>query len=701
MVDSAASQRDPDAGRAGLLADVTRRLLAAGQPEEIAQELLAHVAAHLALDFFLFYLCEPHARSLRLLASIGVSSDEGDRVARLPLVEAHGTRDIAGDAAERLAEIARQAGLRAWAWRLVLGSRGLAAAVAAGSRARGLDDADIEVAEAAAIQLSLAIERVRAVAAWEGEARGRHKLEAALAKTKESLKESIQQRRVALEIAQLGTWEFDLETGEVRGDERSGEMFGFDPSAGYRLEDLLSHVHDEDRERVRREIVAAVSPPGSGIYETEYRVEAAPGRVRRILARGRAVRTGESPPGRRVRFTGTVMDVTALRQAEQALREANARLAEADRRKDEFIAILSHELRNPLAPIRFALPSLQHPELPRPVAQAAAVIHRQVNHMTRLVDDLLDASRIGRGKIELRRDIIPLASVVTAAIEAASPGIHAARHALRLDLEGEQVTVYGDSARLAQAVTNLLNNSAKYTPRGGEISVSARREGDEAVIRVRDSGVGMTPEVLGTVFDMFDQGNRPQSQGGLGIGLALAKQLVVLHGGTIEARSEGIGRGSEFTVRLPLADAAPPREAQPSAGSPVPSRGRSLKVLVVDDNADLVEMLATLVSAFGHDVRKAMDGHSAIAAALSFRPDLVFLDLGLPVLSGLEVARELRRHPEMAGTRLVALTGWGNAEDRRNTKDAGFDEHLIKPADAETVGCILAQLSSRPGRAGR
>jgi CheY-like chemotaxis protein/two-component sensor histidine kinase len=317
-----------------------------------------------------------------------------------------------------------------------------------------------------------------------------------------------------------------------------------------------------------------------------------------------------------------------------------------------------------------------------------------VDHLTRLVDDLLDISRISRGKIELRRDDVTLGSVVAAAQEAASPAIAAARHTLTLDLPDEPIWLHADAARMAQVLTNLLNNSARYTPRGGEILLQARRHDDRAVIRVRDNGIGIPAEALPSVFDMFKQVNRPdRSEGGLGIGLALARLLVDLHGGNIEAHSEGIGRGAEFVVTLPVARNG--RRAVPDARPPMPAASRRrLRVLVVDDNADLVDMLALTVEASGHEVRTALDGRTGVLAAISFRPDVVLLDLGLPVMTGLDVARELRRRPELAGIRLVALTGWGQAEDRRRTREAGFDRHLTKPTEPHAVTRLLEEFAS-------
>jgi PAS domain S-box-containing protein len=382
-----------------------------------------------------------------------------------------------------------------------------------------------------------------------------------------------------------------------------------------------------------------------------------------------------------------VSDVIEQAQADAELREANVSLAEASRRKDEFIAILSHELRNPLAPIRYALPALQSDRLTEASGEALQVIERQVAHLTRLVDDLLDISRITTGKIALRRDHVTLRSVVRAAVEAAAPAVAAGSHSLRVDIPDEPLWVYGDAARLSQAVTNLLDNSAKYTPRGGQLEVSVSREDSRALVCVRDNGVGIPGDQLRTVFEMFHQVNRSEKvQAGLGIGLALVKRLVELHGGAVEARSAGVGLGAEFLVHLPVAAEVAPRAVEVAPASAVQRR---LRVLVVDDNADLVAMLAVFVEGFGHEVRKAFDGPSAVSAAVSYRPDVVLLDLGLPRMTGLDVARELRRRPETGSARIVALTGWGQSDDRQATEDAGFDAHLTKPTDPAVLEALL------------
>ena len=399
-----------------------------------------------------------------------------------------------------------------------------------------------------------------------------------------------------------------------------------------------------------------------------------------------------------IRFLANIAALAIARHkasADEAAQQQKGeeRLKESNRRKDEFLAMLSHELRNPLAPIRYALPLLRREPLPESAARAVSVIERQLNQLTRLVDDLLDMSRVMRGSIELRREHVALGRIVSTAVETSAPAIAAAGHTVNVTVADEPIWLHADPARLAQVVTNLLDNSSKYTPAGGRITVTAAREGDDGVLRIRDNGIGIPPDALPTLFDMFYQVNRgDEAPAGLGIGLALARQLVEMHGGSIAAHSEGAGCGAEFVLRLPVAQQV---ERQGMAAAAQPPGTQQLRVLVVDDSDDLVEMLALLVSGLGHDVQTARDGQAAVTTAIAYRPDVVLLDLGLPVLSGLDVARELRQHPETANARLIAMTGWGQAEDRARTLAAGFDHHLTKPADPEALELLLTEAAQQ------
>ena len=382
-----------------------------------------------------------------------------------------------------------------------------------------------------------------------------------------------------------------------------------------------------------------------------------------------------------------IEDITEQKHAEEDLREA-------DRRKDEFLATLAHELRNPLAPIRnslhiFRMKGIQDPSMER----VTGMMERQVAHMVRMVDDLLEVSRISRGKIELRREAVDLASVLRNAMDTSLPLIERGGHKLTVDVPDEPIVIDADPVRLAQVFANLLNNSAKYTPDGGRIEVSVGVQDGMAVICVSDNGEGIPRQMLQRVFNMFTQvntGNR--AQGGLGIGLTLARTLVHLHGGTIEAASDGPGRGCEFLVKLPLAEhaaVAPDRAAVPASGAPL------RRVLVVDDNHDAADSLGMLLEFLGAEVMVVHDGHGALAALKTFRPAVVLLDLGMPGMNGLEVARRIREDPQARGVTLVALTGWGQREDRRRTSEAGFDYHLVKPADVGTLQSILSMREAR------
>jgi len=365
-------------------------------------------------------------------------------------------------------------------------------------------------------------------------------------------------------------------------------------------------------------------------------------------------------------------------------------LKDADRRKDEFLAVLAHELRNPLAPVRNAIEILRATPAPTPQLQwTQDVIDRQVRQLSRLVDDLLDVSRITSGKIELRKERVELGDAVRIALESSRPLIERGGHELSVQLPSEPIRLEADLARLAQVLSNLLNNAAKYTRPGGHIWVSAERLGSSAAIRVRDNGIGITPTMLTRIFEMFTQlpGSGVHSQGGLGIGLTLVRRLVELHGGSVEARSEGIGKGSEFVVTLPLAGVESANDVQPATpGAERDARPR--RILVVDDNRDAADSLCMLLKSRGHQIRVAYDGLEAVGAAVAFRPDVVLLDIGLPKLSGYEAARRIREAGG-ADALLVAVTGWGQDEDRRRAREAGFDHHLTKPVDPVAISRLI------------
>ena len=444
-------------------------------------------------------------------------------------------------------------------------------------------------------------------------------------------------------------------------------------------------LHPDDYERCVTEWSEALREGKQ--YEIEVRNRRHDGVYRWFITRAVPLRDGL---GQIVSWFGVTTDI-------QDQKETQEHLQEVDRRKDEFLATLAHELRNPLAPIRNSVQFLRmSAKDPSASEHAAAIIDRQVNHLVRLVDDLLEVSRITRGKIELRKEPVDLAAIIGSAVETSGPLIEAARHRLNISLPAQPVMLEADAVRVSQVISNLLNNAAKYTEAGGQIWLETRMESREVVISVRDTGIGIPAGMLPKVFEMFTQVDRSvtRSQGGLGIGLTLSRSLVEMHGGTIKACSEGTGLGSEFIVRLPLAQAeeslgeikADARAADNGQKSP----GR--RILVVDDNIDSAESLGLWLKFMGHEVRLVHEGLATLEAAREYHPDVIVLDIGLPDIDGCQVAERLRQEPNLNGVLLIALTGYGQDEDRQRCYDAGFDEHLIKPVDP---GSLEALLSSR------
>jgi signal transduction histidine kinase len=389
-----------------------------------------------------------------------------------------------------------------------------------------------------------------------------------------------------------------------------------------------------------------------------------------------------------------------LRRSVELQREMRTALTESDRRKDEFLATLAHELRNPLAPVRNAIHILRARMPPTPELQwARDVIDRQVTQMTRLIDDLMDVARISRGTFELRREHVALESLIRDAVETSRPGIDASGHDLVVHLPPEPIHLEADVIRLAQVFSNLLNNAAKYTGPGGRIAIIAERHGDTVSVAVEDSGIGIPSDMLAQVFEPFTQLDHSleRSRGGLGIGLALAKRLVEMHRGGIEAQSAGPGQGSRFIVRLPISVRQGVTSQEETQGrGPEAPRGRN-RVLVADDNYDSATSLSILLNDAGYDVRTAGDGVQALETAVQFRPDIVLLDIGMPKLNGYEVARHVRRQPWGRDVLLVAVTGWGGADHRQQTTQAGFDHHLTKPVDPAALTRLLPSLLARTG----
>jgi PAS domain S-box-containing protein len=486
--------------------------------------------------------------------------------------------------------------------------------------------------------------------------------------------------RATLDAAAIGTYTWDVRTGVAQHDRGVQTIFGFDGDEPA-IEAYRARVHPDDRATWQETVAACLSDGGD--FELRYRLLLPDGAVRWVLDKGRM---SHDDAGRPVLLTGAIVDLTSEHEAREAAEAAS-------RAKDEFLAMLGHELRNPLSPIMTSL-ELMRQRAPDSLTRERQVVERQVQHMVRLVDDLLEVSRIARGRVELRRRHVELADVVSAAIEIASPLLEERNHHLERDVPPRGLVVDGDPARLTQVLANILSNAAKYTDPGGRVRISAERAGATTTVRISDTGAGIAPELLPVVFDLFVQGGRTidRSQGGIGLGLAIVKSLITLHGGTVSASSDGVGKGSEFVVTLPLiAAGAPAVRAAGSIAPPFRPATQPRNILVVDDNQDAAELIAEALAAAGHDVRTAFDGPAALAISEEFDPDVVFLDIGLPVMDGYEVARRMRASDGKRVT-LVAITGYGQEADRKRALAAGFDSHLVKPVPIEVT---LAIASSR------
>ena len=468
------------------------------------------------------------------------------------------------------------------------------------------------------------------------------------------------------------------------------EMVGLDSIAQARRTPVREFFFPEDQSKIVDQFLPAVLERGHGEIEIRFR------HFKSGAARWMAykVLTLNDAHGQPSAFATVSQDVTEQKRLEDHLRRLAADLSEADRRKNEFLATLAHELRNPLAPMSNMLEVLKRAGADREVrARAQGTLERQLGQLVRLVDDLLDLNRITHNRLELRQSRVEISAAIQQAVEACRPLLDDAGHELRVSLPAEPLYLHADAARLAQVFGNLLNNSCKYTPPGGAIGVTAARAGSDVVVTVTDTGSGIPPDKLGSIFDMFTQvdPSMDRTQGGLGIGLTLVKRLVEMHGGSVEARSAGAGRGSEFVVRLPIMTATA-AEATP-AHSAVGEGAQPRRVLIVDDNEDSAVSLAMLLEIEGNETHIAHDGVAAIEAVEKHRPEVVLLDLGLPKLSGHEVCRRIREQPWGKDIVVVALTGWGQAEDRRRSQEAGFDGHLVKPVDYAALSELLSSLS--------
>ena len=503
----------------------------------------------------------------------------------------------------------------------------------------------------------------------------------------EALRISRTRAENALAVAQLGTFDLNVVTNHVECSARTREIFGFTDAQGHVAADFFDRILPSDLPRIRQEVADATNQ--NRRLETEYRIQLPDGSIRSIVS----VSTCQiDSVGAWVRQVGVFSDTTAQKQAEEKLRDV-------DRRKDEFLAMLAHELRNPLAPITTAADILSRPSVnEKTLREMSAMVVRQANHMTRLIDDLLDVSRINNGLVTLAREAVDLKDVVASAVEQVSSLIEKQNHDFSMQISGEALRVEGDRVRLVQVFANILTNAARYTPADGKIllnlGIVRSTTGSQAKVVVRDNGMGMNESLLPHIFELFTQGERSPDryQGGLGLGLSLVKNLVELMGGTVTARSDGFGMGSEFTVVLPLlvedSVAAAPRKALPQVSDNVQIK----HIMVVDDNVDAATSLAMLLEMDGHKVSVAHSAEQALAIACfaaSSPPQAFLLDIGLPVMDGYELARQLRALPVTASATLIALTGYGQPQDREKSKAVGFDLHLEKPVDPARLLALL------------
>ncbi len=510
-------------------------------------------------------------------------------------------------------------------------------------------------------------------------------LEQRVVERAEALRQSQVRMRLAQDAAGIGTFDWNIRTGAIDWTPELEAMYGLPPGCfGRTLAAWEGLLHPDDRAEVML-LVGRALETGDPV-EGEWRVPRPDGSVRWLMGRFQVFRDAD---GVAARMTGVNVDITKRKQVEEALRES-------DRRKDEFLATLAHELRNPLAPIRNAVHVLRAKgSSPPELMWAWDAIDRQLRAMTRLIDDLMDVSRISRGKLELKRGRIELAEVIRDAVESSRGLIEQQRHELTVALPPEPVVLDADRTRLAQVFLNLLNNAAKFTARGGRIDLVAERRGGHVTVTVRDTGIGIPARHLTSVFEMFSQIESvlSRSQGGLGIGLCLVKRLVEMHDGAVEARSEGTDKGSEFLVRLPVAaeEAREPSEGDDDRAMPK----TALRILVVDDNHDGALTLAMLLQSTGNVTFTGHDGLEAVALAGEHRPDVVLLDIGLPKMNGYDAARAIRREAWSRPMTLIAVTGWGQDEDRRKSAEAGFDHHLVKPVDPGALMRLLSELRPR------
>jgi PAS domain S-box-containing protein len=511
-------------------------------------------------------------------------------------------------------------------------------------------------------------------------------------RVEDALRGSEERLKLALAASRMGVWEWDFETATMFWSPECSEILGREMSGGT-FESFKNLLEVEDADAVLELANQAID--NRTVYSAEFRIRTND-EVRWFSNLGRAEYDHDGKP---VRMIGTIQDITERKRLLAEVQERAAQLTEADRRKDEFLAILAHELRNPLAPVTNAVEILRMNGLSNPESQRAAeMIDDQMQHMTRLIDDLLDVSRLTRGTLELRKEEVMLSDVVKSAVEKTRHIIDESGVQLTVELPPRPVKLDADRIRLTQVLSNLLNNAAKYTESGGSIILRAERAGNEVAISVKDTGIGMPPDKLQHIFEIFAQldVSLERTRGGLGLGLTLVKRLVELHGGSVEAKSDGLEEGSEFLIRLPAMEEPPVEESgSESPGAMQKAPLESLRVLVVDDNRAAAEMLGTLFRLKGNPVQLAHDGEEAVTAAEKFVPDVVLLDLGMPKLNGYDACRRIRGQPWGKKMIIIALTGWGRDEDRERTREAGFDYHLVKPVRPMNLLEVIAEVAQK------
>jgi signal transduction histidine kinase/ActR/RegA family two-component response regulator len=489
----------------------------------------------------------------------------------------------------------------------------------------------------------------------------------------------------ATRLSGVGFWYCDLPFDELQWDERVKDHFFFPPAARITIDDFYARIHEEDRAATREAIDASIRDrtPYDIVYRT---VHPTTGAIKWIRALGG---TDYASDGKPTHFDGVTVDVSAQKLDQQHLATLNQQLRAQDRRKNEFLATLAHEMRNPLAPIRNAAELCSRTIAPDSPAYAAIrIVKRQVGQLSRLVDDLLDVSRISQGRIDLKMEIVEVKNLIEMSRETVAPLMGEKQHELSITQAHEPVYVKGDSGRLVQALSNVLTNAAKYTDAHGQIRVRSEIRGDIVAIEVADNGAGISADLLPRIFNLFTQSERTldRAQGGLGIGLSIVKQLIQMHGGECVARSAGVGRGSTFEITLPRT-----RPIAETSADPLQSSRTARRILIIDDNVDAATSLAEILRLEGHECEALFSAYEALERAATIRPDFVLLDIGLPDLDGYEVARRLRQMDGLGDVGLIALTGYGQPDDLERGRAAGFDAHFVKPVDFEQLERTLAQ----------